>query len=159
MPETLWAPWRYRYIAGEKEEECIFCRAVTSKEDEKYFLLYRGKENFVILNFFPYNNGHIMIAPNAHIDSIEKSSSGQLVEMMELAMKCCEVMNQVYTPDGFNIGFNLGQVAGAGIVAHFHMHIVPRWQGDTNFMTILADTRVIPESPEETFKKLIPYFS
>jgi len=159
MPEHLWAPWRFNYVTEHKTKVCIFCRALKAKRDKEHFVLHRGKDNFIILNLYPYNNGHLMIAPNLHIESLEKSSPEQLQELMIFTRRSIEMLKSVYHPHGFNMGMNLGAAGGAGVADHYHMHVVPRWQGDTNYMTVMGDTRVIPESPDETYAKLKPFFS
>jgi ATP adenylyltransferase len=159
MPEQLWAPWRFKYVTAGKNNPCVFCHAFQSREDEKNYLLHRGKGNFIILNLFPYSNGHLMIAPCDHIESLEKASADQRHELIELTARCIDCLKQVYHPAGFNVGMNLGTVAGAGVADHYHLHIVPRWDGDTNFMTVLGEARVIPESLEETYGKLKRFFT
>ena len=158
MPEQLWAPWRFNYVSGDQDKQCIFCRARNSPADAENYLLFRGQDNFVILNLYPYNNGHLMIAPNDHLDTLGQASPPQRQELIELTNRCIDCLEQVYHPAGFNVGMNLGSEAGAGIADHYHLHVVPRWRGDTNFMTVVGDSRVIPESPEETYRKLKPLF-
>jgi len=144
--DSLFAPWRFSYLVqGKAPEGCIFCAALTSSGDDDRLIVYRGRLNFVILNLYPYNNGHLMIVPNAHLRSPAVSTAEQRAEMSELAVAGEEALREAYLPDGFNLGMNLGRAAGAGIEQHFHLHIVPRWSGDTNFMTVTAGTRVIPE--------------
>lgn len=150
----LWAPWRIEYILLKRRKGCIFCRFSREKNDEKNFVVFRGKKNFVILNNYPYNNGHLMVAPYRHIKNLEDMSGEEFNEHFLVIRKSVEVLKKVYNPQGFNIGINLGKVAGAGIEDHIHTHIVPRWKGDTNFMPIIADTKVIPEALTETYKKL-----
>ncbi len=155
----LYSPWRYPYVASHKSgRSCIFCKALSLSSDEEGLMLYRGKQSFIILNAFPYNNGHLMIAPYAHISSFEESDPELTTEIIQLMQKCIKILSLVYKPDGFNIGLNLGKVAGAGITNHYHWHIVPRWNGDTSFMTVVSDTRVIPEDPKSTYKKLKSHF-
>lgn len=144
--DSLFAPWRYSYLVQEKAlEGCVFCAALRSTPGGVDLVVYRGRHNFVILNLFPYNNGHLMIVPNAHLASPAASTPDQRAEMAELAVAGEEVLREAYRPDGFNLGMNLGRAAGAGIEQHFHLHVVPRWAGDTNFMAVTAGTRVIPE--------------
>jgi len=150
----LWAPWRIRYIMRKKEEGCIFCDKPQEKKDEENYILLRGKTSFVILNTYPYNNGHLMIAPYRHIASIEEMRPEESIEIMELASRMVKLLKEVMQPEGFNIGMNLGRAAGAGIEDHLHLHIVPRWVGDYNFMPLLSKTKVIPEALEESYKKL-----
>lgn len=152
--ETLWAPWRIEYILGEKGKGCIFCDKPRESKDRDNLILYRGENNFIIMNAFPYNNGHMMVVPYRHTSSLEGWSSGERQEIMELADLAVAMLRRTMRPDGFNLGINMGQVAGAGIADHIHLHIVPRWNGDTNFMPVLADTRVIPEHLLATYDKL-----
>jgi len=154
----LWAPWRMKYILKEKKEGCIFCEKPKENQDKKNYILYRGKFCFVILNAFPYNNGHLMIAPYAHIKNIEELNNNTLIELMSLCQKSITVLKERMDPQGFNIGINISKVAGAGILEHVHLHIVPRWEGDTNFMPVISDTRVIPQYLSETYNLLKPGF-
>ncbi len=152
---SLFAPWRYSYLVQEPAEvSCIFCRAFTRRDDEESLVVHKGVHNFVILNLYPYNNGHLMIVPNAHVASPSASTAEQRREMMDLATACETALQRTYRPDGINIGMNLGRAAGAGVEEHFHLHVVPRWAGDTNFMTVTAETRVIPESLPQTRARL-----
>lgn len=150
----LWAPWRLEYITGEKKGLCIFCYKPQEEKDEENYILLRGNTSFVMLNTYPYNNGHLMIAPYRHIASIEQMKSEETTEMMKLTSRMIGVLKETMQPEGFNIGMNLGKAAGAGIEEHIHMHIVPRWVGDYNFMPLLSDTKVIPEALEESYRKL-----
>ncbi len=150
----LWAPWRIKYILMEKPKGCIFCLKPKEERDEENLILYRGRTCFVMLNMFPYNNGHLMIAPYRHVPSIEQLTDEELLELGILAKAMLKLLRKVMNPDGFNIGFNIGRVAGAGIEDHVHMHIVPRWNGDTNFMPIICDTKVIPEGLFDTYRRL-----
>ncbi|RLE69458.1 MAG: HIT family hydrolase [Thermoprotei archaeon] len=157
---VLWAPWRMRYIRHvviEKEEGCIFCNALKSKRDREKLVLYRGKTAFIMLNLYPYNNGHILIAPKRHVDSLEKLDDGELLEIMRLIKKMIVILRKEYSPDGFNIGLNVGRIAGAGVEDHIHIHIIPRWNGDTSFMPIISNTKVIPEAIYETYDRLKKY--
>lgn len=156
--KCLYTPWRYDYIVSAKEEGCIFCAASENGEDERHLVLYRGAACFVLLNRFPYNNGHLMIAPYAHAASLAEAAPAALEEMMRVLKETHGVLRDEYRPAGFNVGMNLGRTSGAGIPDHLHLHIVPRWDGDTSFMTVLADTRIIPEIPEDAFKRLRPLF-
>lgn len=156
--ERLWAPWRLEYIVGEKIEGCIFCEFPKKNEDEKYLILHRGKHAFVIMNAFPYSNGHLMVVPYRHLGDFTELNDDESLEMMQLAQKSCRALRAICNPDGFNIGVNAGTAAGAGIADHVHMHIVPRWSGDTNFMPVLADVKVIPEALHTTYRKLKPHF-
>jgi ATP adenylyltransferase len=153
--DSLFAPWRYTYLVQDKPPEgCVFCAALRAPSDEGSLIVYRGRSNFVILNLFPYNNGHLMIVPNAHLASPSGSTPEQRAEMSELAVAGEEVLREAYHPDGLNLGMNLGRAAGAGIETHFHLHVVPRWNGDTNFMAVTAGTRVIPEDLRITRDRL-----
>jgi ATP adenylyltransferase len=140
-------------------DSCIFCDTVTNPaEDEKRFVLYRGAHNFVILNLYPYISGHLMIAPYAHLGELDAAPKEATDEMMDLVKRCQTALREVYRPQGFNVGMNLGRAAGAGIADHIHMHIMPRWAGDTNFMTSVAETRVLPEDLPTTYRKLLARF-
>ena len=150
--ERLWAPWRLEYIAGEKSGECIFCDKPLEENDRANHILRRGVHSFVLLNAFPYNNGHLMIAPYAHLSELDELPRETLVEMMELCQDATRALKLAMGPDGFNVGFNLGAAAGAGIKDHLHLHVVPRWAGDTNFMPVLADVRVVPQSLERAWE-------
>ena len=141
------------------QADCIFCLAQTNPPDDaKNFVLYRGISNFIILNRYPYISGHLMIAPNAHVSEFDAAPKATTDEMTDLAKRCQTALREVYTPDGFNVGMNLGRAAGAGVADHFHLHILPRWIGDTNFTSTVGNTRVLPESLETTFRKLKPKF-
>ena len=152
--EHIWAPWRIQYIEMEKPQGCILCEKPSQNTDAQNYILYRGEKNFVILNAYPYNPGHLMIAPYRHIAGLEELTDEEIHEHFEIARWSTKVLQQVLNPTGFNLGMNLGIVAGAGIAEHIHTHIVPRWQGDTNFMPVVADIKVFPEALAETYKKL-----
>jgi len=158
--EILWTPWRYPYIkkAGKEKGGCIFCEALSLGDDRKALILARGRYNFLILNLYPYNSGHIMVAPMEHIASFYQYGKEESEEFIELAKLSVKVLEEVYHPEGFNIGMNLGRPAGAGVVDHFHLHIVPRWNGDTNFMSTVGGVRLIPEDITATYEKLHPRF-
>lgn len=156
--ERLWAPWRLEYIVAEKVEGCIFCVFPSRDEDKKNHILYRGEHAYVIMNAFPYSNGHLLIPPYRHIADITELTDEENLEIMQLTQKCAVALKEVMRPDGFNVGMNLGTPAGAGIADHLHVHIVPRWNGDTNFMPVLADVKVIPEALEKTYDKLKSVF-
>jgi ATP adenylyltransferase len=157
--DYLWTPWRYQYISNIKNtQSCVFCIDSSSDQDEKNFVVFRGQLNFVILNIFPYTCGHLMVAPYQHTSNFQECPSEQLSEMLSLAQRCQFAVEQIYRPDGFNLGMNLGRCAGAGVEHHLHLHVVPRWIGDSNFMTIVGETRVLPEALETTFLKLKPFF-
>lgn len=154
--ELLWAPWRMGYILGEKPQGCIFCDKPKDEKDRENLLLARAKHCAVMLNAYPYNNGHLMVAPYRHIAALTDLTEDEISDIMKVAQQCVSVLQQELQPDGFNIGMNLGRAAGAGIDDHLHLHIVPRWNGDTNFMPVLVNTRVVPESLTATFDKLAP---
>jgi ATP adenylyltransferase len=161
--DYLWTPWRYAYITAAtkmdgKSGECIFCE-LPKRADEDAKIVYRGKYCFIILNSFPYTSGHVMVVPYAHLDELQKLPEAAANEMMALSQKMEGVLRNIYSPDGVNLGMNLGRAAGAGVAGHCHMHILPRWVGDTNFMTTVAESRVLPETLEETWKKLVKAFS
>lgn len=154
--EHLWAPWRMDYVAGEKPDGCVLCQAAQAQDDAEAHVIYQGQYNYVILNRFPYNSGHLMVVPYEHIGAFTDLSPEQLAEMMDIAQGAVEAFQECLHPDGVNLGINLGRAAGAGINDHLHLHIVPRWAGDTNFMTVLADTRVVPQSLGESCRTLEP---
>ncbi len=153
--DYLWSPWRFRYIAGPKpERECIFCEIARSDDDKRNLVLFRAQFTFVVLNRYPYTVGHLMIVPFTHVRSLEEMQETAAGEMMLLMRRAESVLGTVYHPEGLNMGLNLGASAGAGVAGHLHMHVVPRWDGDANFMTTVAETRVLPESLEFTYEKL-----
>lgn len=152
---VLWAPWRMAYIkAAHKPRGCIFCVKPRQRRDAANYLLYRGKHVFTIMNLFPYNSGHLLIAPYAHVDSLDKLPDHAALDLLRLTNLSLRILRTELRPEGFNVGINLGRVAGAGIGAHVHLHIVPRWNGDTNFMPLFAETRVMPEHLDATYRKL-----
>lgn len=143
------------YIQNHKKEsDCIFCSALAAVDDSAKLVIYRGQAAFVILNRYPYTSGHLMIVPNCHTSDLPALSSDACAELMELAARAIRVLNNLYHPQGYNLGMNLGEVAGAGIAEHLHLHVVPRWGGDTNFMSTTADTRVLPEALEDTYARI-----
>lgn len=153
--ERLYSPWRSQYIDGiEQMEGCFLCNAFKSGDDEKNLVLYRGENAFVILNLFPYNAGHLMVCPNQHIGDFTAIDSKTLFEISTLTQKMVKLLKSILKPDGFNIGYNIGKSAGAGLESHIHNHIVPRWNGDTNFMPVLGQTRVISHDLKEIYLKL-----
>ena len=156
--DYLWTPWRYAYIndaakSDGKSGQCIFCD-LPKLPDSEAKIVYRGKHCFVILNSFPYTSGHVMVVPFAHLDELQKLPESAATEMMALSQKMEAVLRKVYSPDGINLGMNIGRAAGAGVAGHVHMHVLPRWVGDTNFMTVTAESRVLPEALEESYKKI-----
>ncbi len=153
--DYLWTPWRYAYVSTAGQiEGCLFCRTRAATDDREARILHRGQFCLVMLNAFPYSSGHVLIAPYAHVDQLDKLESAASAEMMALMQRMASVFRRVYTPDGINFGMNLGRAAGAGIASHIHVHGLPRWFGDTSFITAVAETRVIPESLETTWEKL-----
>jgi ATP adenylyltransferase len=150
----IWAPWRMEYIAAEKPQGCILCEKPKEDRDALNYILYRGKWNFVILNSYPYNPGHLMVAPYRHAGSLEELSEEELREHFDIVRKANKMLREAFCPHGFNIGINIGKAAGAGIEGHVHTHIVPRWEGDTNFMPVISNTRILPESLASTYEKL-----
>lgn len=152
--ERIWAPWRIEFILGEKPEGCILCQGPKAKDDKSSLILYRGEKNFVILNKFPYNPGHLMISPYRHVPDLEDLTDDELLEHFDLVRRGTRALRRAFEPAAFNIGLNIGKPAGAGIGDHIHTHVVPRWEGDTNFMPVVADTRVLPEALASTYDKL-----
>jgi ATP adenylyltransferase len=156
--DVIWSPWRYEYLAshGQRRSACVFCIGEDSSHDAERLVLLRAAHNFVILNLFPYTSGHLMIAPYEHLDTIAGARSEQLAELMELSRVSIAALKEIYRPEGFNLGMNLGESAGAGVRDHFHLHVVPRWTGDANFMSITGETRVLPEELTTTYDRLKP---
>lgn len=152
--KILWAPWRIKYILGKKEG-CIFCDKIKENKDRENYILLRGKNAFVILNTFPYSNGHLMVAPYKHVPDLDGLEESELAELMRLVKTCTQILKKALKPEGFNIGANLGKASGAGVEGHIHIHIVPRWEGDTSFISTVGDTKIIPESLDDTYKKLL----
>lgn len=150
----LWAPWRAKFVKKNKYTTCIFCKKSKSKNDNKNYIIYRGKYNFIMLNLYPYSNGHLMVAPYRHISKLEELTDSELFELFDLVRKMVKVLEKTHKIHGCNIGINLGKAAGAGIEDHIHVHIVPRWFGDTNFMPVISNTKVIPEWLDITYKLL-----
>ncbi len=157
--QRLWAPWRLDYIQGPKPDECIFCSRLAAADDESAHIVHRGEGCFVILNAFPYNNGHVMVAPYRHVPSIEQLEEPDLLELMTLARRTLAALRAAYGPEGFNLGINQGKIAGAGVEDHVHLHVVPRWGADTNFMPVIADTRVLPQSLKDSYRALKEAFT
>ena len=160
----MWSPWRMSCVSAEKEHgfegpSCVFCSLPAQDDDERTYILYRGARAFVIMNLYPYNNGHLMVVPYAHVDTIAALDGETLTEMMCLAQRSQAVLTEAMRPQGFNLGMNQGRAAGAGIADHVHMHLLPRWIGDTNFMPALGDVRVMPQHLDETYQLLRPGFA
>ena len=156
--ENLWAPWRMDYILGHRPYGCIFCPEGNGESDEERLLLYRGDRSMVVMNRFPYNNGHLLVAPWKHTPSLDGLKDEDLFDLVRTVRLSVAVLRETMSPDAFNVGLNLGTVAGAGVEAHVHFHIVPRWNGDTSFMTVLSEVRVVSEHLQRTYEKLLPYF-
>ncbi|MRR53299.1 MAG: HIT domain-containing protein [Deltaproteobacteria bacterium] len=158
--ERLWAPWRMEFILNEKPSCCIFCLGeMQGEESEKERLvLYRDTLSFVMMNRYPYTTGHLLVSPYRHVGSLQDLTAEEMLQLFENVRRACEVTTKALSPQGFNIGINLGKVAGAGVDDHLHIHIVPRWVGDANFMTVVADVRVIPEGLLATYEKFHPFF-
>ena len=153
--DYLWTPWRYRYVSGgANDDDCVFCAAAEGHDDSKSLIVLRSQKNFVILNRYPYTSGHVMVVPYAHQATLTASDPETLAEMMTLARRLEAVLADLYRPDGYNLGMNLGRAAGAGIAGHLHLHVLPRWIGDTNFMTTVGETRVQPEELATTYERL-----
>ena len=153
--KTMWAPWRMEYILGDKEEDCIFCKALSDQDD---LTLYKGKTTMVVLNKFPYINGHLLVATTRHVSTLHELDKDEMRDLILTVEKSLGILKKNIGPDGFNVGLNLGKAAGAGVEEHLHFHIVPRWFGDTNALTVFADVRVIPEHILATYNNLKPHF-
>ncbi len=158
--DYLWSPWRFQYVSeGTKTDGCVFCRvSAEAARDAENFVLHRGQHNFILLNLFPYTSGHAMIAPYAHQADFSQLDSATVNEMMRLAQQLQAALQAAYHPDGYNLGMNLGQSAGAGVADHLHLHVLPRWSADANFMTVIGETRVLPEDLSTTYQKLSRFF-
>ena len=157
----IWAPWRLAYVkdaSKDTEEGCIFCVKPEEDDDRANLIVHRGEHSFVILNLYPYTNGHLMVAPYEHIASFQELSPETIAEMMALAQRAMARLEEVYDPHGYNVGINQGRVAGAGVEHHIHLHVVPRWGGDTNFMPVIADTKVMPQTLEQSYDALAGAF-
>ena len=153
--QRIWAPWRLRYVKNaKKSDDCVFCAKPEAGDDRENLIVHRGGRCFVILNLFPYTNGHLMVAPFEHAGRLQDIEPEVTAEMMDLAQQAMRRMEDVYDPEGFNVGINQGRVAGAGVEGHIHLHVVPRWAGDNNYMPVLADTRVMPQSLGESYDAL-----
>ena len=154
--KTMWAPWRMEYILADKGDGCVFCDALSVNDD---LTLFKGSDTMVMMNKFPYINGHLLVAPVRHISRLNQLSKYEMGELLATIDSSVDILKQVMTPDGFNVGLNLGKVAGAGVEEHLHFHIVPRWFGDINALTVFADVRVIPEHIKATYNNLMPHFN
>jgi ATP adenylyltransferase len=158
MPDVLFAPWRYEYLVSDKQIACIFCEAAASRDDERSLVVHRGKRVFVVLNRYPYTNGHVMVAPLAHEAWLSDSTPETLNELIATVARAQTILVSEYRTDGLNVGINFGTAAGAGVASHYHVHAVPRWAGDTNFMTVAAGVRVVPEELSVTRRRLAALF-
>jgi ATP adenylyltransferase len=157
--DRLWSPWRFEYIrTADQAPSCVFCDVLQQDRDAENFVLFRGGNAFVILNLFPYTSGHLLVVANRHISSLSDAEARELHEIIDLSRHCENALRQEYHPDGYNLGFNLGRAAGAGVEHHLHLHVLPRWVGDSNFVSVVGETRVLPEELSVTYKRLLPYF-
>lgn len=158
----LWSPWRSQYVASgggdPGSDNCVFCDIRSDSADERNFVLYRAAYNLIVLNIYPYTSGHLLVVPYEHVAELAKASKNATDELMDLTKRCESVLQETYRPDGLNVGMNLGKAAGAGVVGHVHLHILPRWNGDTNFMTTVGETRVLSEDLPTTYQKLSKHF-
>jgi ATP adenylyltransferase len=159
MPEVLFAPWRYEYLVSEKSRGCIFCDAAASRNDEESLVVHRGRAVFVLLNRYPYTNGHVMVSPYRHDAWLSESTEETLAELIAMVARAERILVEAYRTDGLNVGINFGSAAGAGIAGHYHVHVVPRWNGDTNFMTVAGEVRIVPENLSDTRQRLAALFS
>jgi ATP adenylyltransferase len=158
--KRLWAPWRMKFVESqEPDKKCVFCKVLAQTSDKENLIIFRGMKAFVILNRYPYTSGHLMVVANPHLQSLEDLDKNTRMEMMELATQGIQVLRKIYQPEAFNFGANIGEAAGAGIAGHVHLHVVPRWSGDTNFMSSLAETRVLPEGLDETYRRIFSAWS
>jgi len=156
--DVLWSPWRMQYILGPKPDECVFCLPESLEEDKERLVLHRGKTAFVIMNKYPYSVGHLLVVPFRHTKEYCSLTQEECLEIFSLSQQCVAALNKASTPQGFNVGLNLGEAAGAGVKGHLHQHVVPRWNGDSSFIAVLDDTRTLPEYLETTYAKLKPAF-
>ncbi len=157
--KVLWAPWRMEYILSDQEkEECIFCPGIDRSRDEVRLILCATSRTLVLMNRYPYINGHLLVAPSKHVPDLDALSDAEELELLTMVRRSISILKKVMCPEGFNVGLNLGKVAGAGVEEHIHFHIVPRWSGDTNYMTVFGEVRVVPEHIQETYRKLLPHF-
>ncbi len=157
--KVIWAPWRMEYVTSEiNEQECIFCPGEDRSKDEERFILSIDGLSVILLNKFPYINGHLLIAPKRHVSTLDVLSTKEKVDLITKVEKSIDVLRKLLHPEGFNVGLNLGKIAGAGVEDHLHFHVVPRWTGDTNYMTVFGEVRVVPEHIQKTYQKLLPFF-
>jgi len=157
--DRLWTPWRFEYIrTADHAPSCVFCQMLQDTRDPANFVLFRGEHAFVLLNLFPYTSGHLLCVANRHISLLEDATPDELYEIMDLGRICENALRREYSPDGYNLGFNLGRAAGAGVEHHLHMHVLPRWVGDSNFVSVVGETRVLPEELPVSYKRLLPHF-
>ena len=158
--DQLWTPWRFEYIRrADRADACVFCQILNSPSDGDNYVLFRGSKSLVLLNLFPYTSGHLLVVANRHISCLSDAAPEELHEIIQLARRCEDALQREYHPQGFNLGFNIGRAAGAGVEHHLHMHVLPRWTGDSNFVSVIGETRVIPEVLHNTHKRLLPYFA
>ncbi len=158
--DHLWAPWRMGYILdnGKNHEGCFLCAAMDKHQDRENYVLHRGRHSSVIMNRYPYNNGHLLVVPNAHVPDMSSLPVEELTDMMQCTQQAIDILRQDVNPDGFNVGINIGKAAGAGLPEHLHIQIVPRWNGDTSYISVFDETRVVPELLDKTYARLKPYF-
>ncbi len=157
--DRLWTPWRFEYIRNaDKEISCVFCRILNEACDRENLVLFRGKYSFILMNLYPYTSGHLLVVANRHISFLNEALPQELTEIIRLGQRCEVVLAEEYHPHGYNMGFNLGRAAGAGVDHHLHMHVVPRWTGDSNFVSIVGETRTLPEELPSTYERLIHHF-
>jgi len=158
--ERIWSPWRRAYVtAAGRDPGCVLCRALERADDPDSLVVHVGEHDFVVMNLYPYNAGHVMVAPRRHVGSLSLATPEEAADMMTLTRRLDEAVREVYKPDGLNVGMNLGRAAGAGVADHIHLHVVPRWSGDTNFMSVFGETRIIPEEPARGCERLRPFFA
>ena len=156
--ERLFTPWRMQFVAGGQHADCLFCAKSRDTRDAENLVLHRSDQSFILLNLYPYNSGHLMVAPLLHIADLDALPASVSADLWALTQRAVAALSAEYRPDGYNIGMNLGRAAGAGVPDHLHLHVVPRWSGDANFMPVTADTKVLPETPDQTYRRLRPYF-
>ncbi len=158
--DLLWTPWRFSYLTGvERTSGCVFCQKVQENNDERNYIVHRGHQNFILLNLYPYTVGHLMIVPYRHIATLQEGEPKELGEMMELIRQSEGALRKIYRPQGLNVGMNIGKSAGAGVEGHLHMHVLPRWEADANFLSVIGETRTLPEELSTTWSKLRAEFS